>query len=516
MAWILVFCFVLFAGFHAAFADETEDALKKAIETTTDRTELGRLHKRLGEHYVSQDRLKGAADEYLQALSLARGAFSLDERKTIGIHLSWAGRLKEAIAELRGVLAEDPSNLDARVHLAQALSWAGELTEAITEADRILKESPGNREALLVKANALRWKGDAAASIPLYRRLLEEKEEFDARLGLSFALLEAGKIKAARESGKLLKPEQPSQEKDAQGFLQTLKRTTSPSIGLRYNHYEDSDGNIVNRYLLLHGFWLENWRVEVRFQHTDAQERSLDVRAEDLAVRGSFQVTDWLKVRAGVGVTQLGDGNVSHVPTGHIGAEAKVFRGTVGAGVSREAFTELARIIENEIKVVDTQVFASQQLTDRLSLYGEYHYKHFSDENRSNELAVAPRYVIYAGNPEISIGYKFSFIDFDRQTGSGFFDPQGYKAHQGIGSLSYTIWKFYGSVESFGGYQSFLRNDVHSRATFVGGGGVLGFRPTANATLEITGDASRSAAGVAGGGPGFSSFSFGARFVYLF
>jgi len=505
---------MLFAGIGAAAADERVEQLKKAIEATTDVKEQARLHRQLGEHYVAQDQLDEAAEQYLKALSLAREVFSAEERKTMAVHLSWAGRLKEALAEFRGVVAEEPGNLDARVHLARALSWAGEYGAAVREADRVLRESPGNRDALLVKANGLRWGGDPVASLPIYRQLLQEKEDFETRLGLSYALLETGDLKGARETSRALAPQLGFQEKDLQKYLEAEKAATRPSIDLRYSYLEDTDDNIVNTYTLLYGFLIQNWRLTVRLGHTDAEDPRRDVRADSAGISASVPVTPRLRVRGGVGVSRLENGDASNVPTGHVGGEAKVWRGTVGAGISREALTDTAQVIDNEIKVTDAELVVFQQLTGRVSFYGEYHYRDYSNTNSAHDLLLSPTYVVYAGNPRISISYRFRYRDFDRQTGGGYFDPQGYVAHQGTGTLSFELGRLYGTGYVFGGYESF-RDPEQEEGDFLGGGGTLGFRPTSNLSLEIDGITS-SAAGPAAGGPGFRFFSVGARLLYRF
>lgn len=514
MLAILVSVFMLFAGIGAAAADERVEQLKKAIEATTDTKEQARLQRQLGEHYTFQNQLEEAAEHYLKALALARDAFSPEERKTMAVHLSWAGRLKEAVAELRDVVAAEPVNLDARIHLARILSWMGELSAAVEEADRVLQQSPGSRDALLVKATALRWKGDAATSIPIYRRLLDEKDEFDARLGLGYALLAVGDIKGAREAGRVLTAEAPQQEKDLEAYRKAERAATRPSIDLRYSHYDDSDDNVVNAYTLLYGFVVQNWGLTVRYGHTDAKDPRRDVRADTVSVSASVPVTTRFRVRGGVGVTRLEDGGTTNVPTGHVGAEAKAWLGTIGAGVSREALTDIAQLIENKIKVTDAQIFASQQLTSRLSLYGEYHYRDYSDTNHSHDAVLSPTYVVYAGNPRISVGYRFRFLDFDRQANNGYFDPQNYVAHQGFVSASLELGPVYGIGEFFGGHQSF-RDPNKTDADFFGGGGTLGFRPTSNLSLELNGITS-SGAGVSTGAPGFRSFSVGARLLYRF
>lgn len=516
MVQVVVICFVLFLGVWNVYGDETVERLGKAIEATTDPTELGRLHKQLGDHYVAQDRLDEAAEAYLKALSLARESFSLEERRVIAVHLSWAGRLREAIEELQDILARDPENVDSRTHLARTLSWAGDLEGAVREADEVLRRAPGAREALLVKANALRWQGDLTRAIPLYEELLEEEEEFGPRLGLSFALLSRGDIKGSRTSAKLLRPEYPFQERELEELTRTMRAVTHPRLDLRYSRYEDSDDNIVDRYMLFFThLWIGNWRLDGSLRHTAARDPRRDVRADDLEVRGSSRITERVLVRAGVGVSQVEGNGVSNFLTGHVGGEARMLRGTIGVGVSRETFVDIAPLIANEIRITDVSAFISQQLIERLSLYGEYHFRDYSDRNHSHDVQVVSTFVAYRGVPRVGFSYRFRYLNFDRQSGGGYFDPDNYFAHRVSGALSFDTARLYGSAEPFVGWQSFRRFGIDTESTFWGGDVTFGFRLSPYASLEANGSISTEA-GVSTGKPGFRSHVIGARFVFIF
>ena len=101
-------------------------------------------------------RNRASGEEYRKALSHDRG-FTAEDRLMMARHMSWGGRIDEAIEELRAILSEDPGNIDARNHLARCLSWKGDLGGSLEESSRVLAASPGNKDALLTRANALRW-----------------------------------------------------------------------------------------------------------------------------------------------------------------------------------------------------------------------------------------------------------------------------------------------------------------------------------------------------------------------
>ncbi|MBI3553169.1 MAG: tetratricopeptide repeat protein [Elusimicrobia bacterium] len=173
-----------------------------------------------GDALAAQEDFKSAADAYLEALSL--GKFSLEERMTMATRISWGGRLDEAAREFRAVLGEDPANARARTALARTLSWKGDNETALAEIEAVLSKTPDDREALLVKANVLRLSGQGEAAIALYAKLLTGGEDFDARLGLSYAELARGRKDAARADAASLKPKLPYEERELKELAAAL------------------------------------------------------------------------------------------------------------------------------------------------------------------------------------------------------------------------------------------------------------------------------------------------------
>lgn len=506
---IIVFV-LLFGNIYAASAADDIETLKKAIETAKDKKESAQLYKQKGDHYVSQDDYKKAADAYISALSLARNIFSLEERTQIAIYISWGGRLKESAEELRLVLSENPTNLKARIHFARVLSWSGELNEAINEADKVLKESPDNRDALLVKANALRWKGDLRKATPIYKKLLEREEDFDARIGLNYSYLSMGNIKAAKESKKLLKPAYPYQDKEIEELNEYMDRITKPNFDLRYNYYNDSDDNIVDRYSLGFSFWLGNWKNVINYRHTDAKDNTRNNRADDLSFRIYSKVTESFGVGGGLGITQLHNGGTTNLLTWNIKADADILNGTISVSLARDAFTDTAQLIENEIEITNASLYISQRLTDKLSLDGSYSYRDYSDNNNASDLQFSPRYLIHIKNPRINLGYRFRYLDFKKQTGNGYFDPNDFISHQLFISLYYEKGKFYSYLEPYGGYQSFRRYGDKSDDFFGGAYGTFGYKITKYVLFEVNAEGGNYAIETAAG---FNYYLIGARFV---
>ena len=519
-----------------ASAAESSEKLKQAIASTTDPIEAARLRKQLGDQLVAQDDLQTAADEYIKALDLRREAFSSAERVRMAVYLSWADRLARSKDELNAVLAAAPDNLEARVHLARVLSWNGELSGAIHEADRVLEKSPENRDALLIKADALQWQGKLNQSIPIYRSLVEKNDDFDSRIGLSNAYLAAGNRTAAEESRRLLQtPANAQQKRRLARLVDDLEATARPKLDWRYSYYNDSDENLLNRYSIASSFWVGNFDLGMSFRHTQAwgnrcalqppalgdcrlgndtgtRRRIRNARAEDLNLKLYTHPTELFGLGGGIGFGQVADGGTSTFPTGHLKVDAKVWNGSAGASFSREVFSDTAELIKNKIRSSVAGFYLSQSFTDRLSFWGGYNYKSYSDHNHAHDAQSELKYFVYL-NPKIAVGHRFRFLDFKSQSRSGFFDPDDYVSNRFFSSLYVERDFFYLYADAFVGHQSFERNGVASKDFIKGGSASIGLKPSRSLAVELSVEGGDFAAASAAG---FNYFLIGPRIVYRF
>jgi len=498
------------------------DTLRKAIEKSGDDTERALLYKDLGDLYVSGEDYSSAADAYQKALSLSGYAFTPGEKTTMAVYLSWAGRLKEAenvlnlvlsenpaytearvqlarvlswsgrndeaIKELNLVLSENPAHAGARVQLARVLSWSGRNDEAIKEADRVLKDHPGRRDPLLIKANAMRWKGENTKATPIYEQLLQEEENFDARLGLTYTYLSNGYVKKARESFHLLKPKTGRQEKEFKKLSLEMIRETRPNLEPKFSFYKDTDGSKLYRYALSYNSRSDRWKTSIHLRHTDARDATRNNRAEDLWAKSYGKVSDSLSAGGGLGFTQLGDGNTSHFGTGHIRGDYNIWKGKIGASLSRDVFSETAQLIENRIRFTDAGIYLFQNLSERLSIILRYNYRDFSDENSANSLQLGPKYDLYRGKWRLSAGVRLRYVDYKRQSGSGYFDPNNFKSSQFFLSFFTDADRYYLYLEPYFGSQSFERYGEKTDKTFGGATGSVGFKLTERLQVELNGE----------------------------
>lgn len=514
---LTLFSFCCWASPPAIAQEERfEDVIRakqEAIDNAEDPKEKAILHKELGDLLISKDEVNKAADEFLQALSLYRG-FSEDERLQMAIYISWADKFDEAIKELNAILSENPENLKAQVQLARTLSWAGKNEEAIRLADDILKESPDNRDALLIKANATSWKGNPREAIPIYEKLLAEEEDFDARLGLAHAYLAIGKREAALENSRLLESVYPYQERERDKLADALQKATHSDVMTQFSHYHDSDGNDVNKYTALCNFWIYNLKADVLYTHTDAEDDDgRDNSAEEAWANLYYRVTGSLGIGAGVGVAHAGDGDSDTFGTWNARADLDVYNGALGASVSRSLFSETAEIIDNQIMVTIANAYFFQNLTDRWFSSASYTFRDYSDDNHSNDAQFLVRYAVLPQNPRVTLGYRFRYLNFERQTHHGYFDPNDFIANHLVASLYYERGKFYSYLEPYIGYHIFRRYGDSSDDLVGGGAGSVGVWLTKNLSAEAYAEGGSFSVEAAGG---FNYYLVGARLKLLF
>jgi tetratricopeptide (TPR) repeat protein len=519
-ARLLLVALVLAASVAASAAAPAETAgggtepgaasrYREAIAAARSDAEKAVLHKTLGDLLAGEEKFDQAAREYAAALSLSR-EFPAEERLRMARVLSWGKRLDAAVSELRSLLAEDPGNTEARIHLARSLSWKGRLSEAIEEADRVLAESPGNRDALLVKANALSWARDFGASIPIYLGLLEEGEDFDARLGLAYARLREGDLKAASEERERLKPRYPYQEKEATALSAALRGAKGPGVRVGYSYYADSDENRVNRYLASAVYRTGRWTFDGRIHHADADGPPGDAALSAVRIGAFTNLTRSFGIGGGAGLARVENGESHVFGTWDMRTEIRIAGATAGVAASREVLDATAEILRNRIRFLSLAAFLEYPLLRRLTVRAQYAYRDYSDENASDDLALSVRYAFDRTSPSVGVGYRFRYLDFDRQSGSGYFDPSGFTSHQGFATLYAEKGRWHVYLEPFFGHQSFDRFGTKKEEWFGGGNLAAGLRITRDVSLEVHGEGGNYALGTAAG---FNYYLVGARIV---
>ncbi|HML78520.1 tetratricopeptide repeat protein [Geobacter sulfurreducens] len=498
--------------FRGGKIDEAVTAYRATIGQASAVREKAMLHKELGDLYAEKDQYTEAADEYVAALALDHG-FPTTERIRMAVAVSWANRLDDAIFALRAVVADEPDNTTARTHLARTLSWRGDQPDAIAEADRVLAARPGDRDALLVKANALRWQGNSSQALPLYQLILAGSDDFDTRLGLAFAQLQTGNKQEAAANAAILKPRFPYQERDLKRLREEIENTTANTVEASYTRYGDSDDNKADRFGVAYTHRRGDGSLSGSYRHFTVNDTIGDTYADILDAGGYLRLAGRYGVGAGIGVARLDSGSSDMNLTWRLNADADVARGGVSLSLRKDVLTDTASLVENRIRYLSAGISASQRITQRFTLFGGYSWRDYSDDNSAHDLLIAPSYTLYAGDPTVRTGYRFRYLNFDRQSFGGYFDPNDFISHQLFVSVDWQLDRIFLYAEPYGGFQSFDRYGDHTDDIFGGFSGTLGYRFTKRLTGEVNGELGNYALGATSG---FEYYSVGTRFAYSF
>ena len=216
----------VFFLFIYGFMITTAGAAEAAPILETDEAMLMKQH---GDQYASEGDYSKAAEVYAKLLSLS-SVFSDSDRLDMAKVLAWGGNLDRSKGELNALLMKDPKNMKARVQLARIFFWQADMDGSLIETEKALQQSPKDRDALLLKADIARVRGEFENAVSIYEGLLKEEEDFEARNGLAYTYLGAGKLAEARRNFDLLAPDLPYQRQEVELLKGVITDAEKPRV----------------------------------------------------------------------------------------------------------------------------------------------------------------------------------------------------------------------------------------------------------------------------------------------
>jgi tetratricopeptide (TPR) repeat protein len=465
--------------------------------------------KKLGDEHLAKDDVRKAAEAYAQALTFGRGQFTADECVRMAVVLSWDDRLSAAIRELRLVLERDPGNRSARIHLARIYSWDGQLKRAVRIADTILSDSPNDKETLLVKANALEWDDRFNEAIPIYLEIIERDDDFDARVGLATSLLYKGDRAAAQREADTLVANDARQERQLQRLFDALDREMRPRMEIGYDYYSDSDKNHYGRYSARYGLALENHDFAVSIGRTDTHGGG---RADDAMFHADFNASGAVGLALGAGVTRLHNTDNAQFGAGYLQLHGRSRKTMVSGSLSNEILYETSELISNHVRRMSAGGEISQKITSLWSVSGAYSRLRFSDRNQGNDAQVRTELALNLA-PRVVVGYQLRFLDYDTQSGSGYFDPNDFVSHRASASVELNRRKYFTFFQVYGGHQKFVRNDFRTSEWVKGGRASFGVNLSPRLAISVNAAAGDFSTGSVSG---YRYFTAGTKVSYRF
>lgn len=343
-----------------------------------------------------------------------------DEAIAEAVRLANAGDLGKAVDVLDAFLDEHPDDVAARVRLARYQSWRGFVWAARTEANRVLERDARNREALSVLADTASWAGDTATALAVYRRMLAEKEDFDVRLGYTYALLASGDYGQAKYSRWWLFAAKKNRSQTVAEVGRALLRQAERNVEAETNYTHAVDRNERREQSIGLHWPLRRSSLSLRWREVEAQDPSRRQALTMLEGEGAWRLDDRWKLSSRLTVAEGENAQRGGAQLGLVG-RAGHWNGqlVVEHGPRRDT----AIVLQNKINRTSWLGKAGYVVNDRIRFDATLRREDYSDNNAMTGFDTDARFALKPSQPRVAIGLKREQRAFERQSGGGYFDP---------------------------------------------------------------------------------------------
>ncbi len=322
----------------------------------------------------------------------------------VGTNSGNRGLRNGAIAEYRGLISADPTNVPAQVGLARALSYQGQTKEAEATLQTVLATNPNNEEARIALGDAQRF---------------------------------GGKPFEARDSYKAALQTDPNNIGAQQGLAAT-KRATSPSVGVSYSTYNDTNGvrfNSVNYggALRTRGGVIGVIAEQGRFEQGPFRTDRTNIGLSYAKSFGSIQAVAAISRLKYDGVSEKFLYDVSLT-------NSSVERRRYYLGTGRRDVYESAQAVAQGITATTYRAGYNVPIGNRLDFELQGIYYRYSDDNSRYSILPALYYRFRPTNPSLRVGLGYNYDDTDKLRNI-YYTPQGFSSFAALADYSKTVGK---------------------------------------------------------------------------
>ena len=444
-----------------------------------------------------------------------RDAFSLAR---LALVLSWQNRLDESISVYERLLAVTPEDDEARVEMAKICGWAGRYDEARAIYTDLIDRKDHALEAGVGMGDLASWEGNLPEASRWYRQVLQADEGNEkATLGLARVHHWQGLDREAmREAEKAV--ERFPKSREAAKLRDEIRDTLRPTVSPAFDRTLESDTNDLKATRVTASLHADpQTTVDLSLSRHEASFRCragatgapddlcpgetpgeiVSTRADSVSGLYSTRMGTWLVVDGRVGVNRLRrfDGESRTGLSG--GASATVTpsdRYGFGAGVTREALTETARLIDNNVYIDAVAARGWYRFSDIYTVRGSAQRGRFSDGNDRNVFSGSIEAKLPLRHPRLTLGAAGRWVSYANGDGLprvpvGYFSPDRIAAYVATAALSDSFLqkRFYWSADLQAGVQNISNKGVSSGSDNIFGWNLL-------AGWNITHDISAEAA----------------------
>lgn len=221
--------------------------------------------------------------------------------------------------------------------------------------------------------------------------------------------------------------------------------------------------------------------------------------------------TDNLALGVGIGRASEGAGWSTFI--GSVHTSATLLGAELQFGVQRGLLVANAEVMRNHLLQTNFEFVASRSIVNNFSTGLQVRRKILSDGNASTELNLSPAYRLDIWGTNLSLGYRFDYLDYQRQNLMGYYGPRGLISNGGSANWS-VQWRDFYSMMQVDLSHSVHADDRNKPSEFAGTGTIAaGRRVSKNGLIEAYWTAGRDALGTPAG---WRSMNMGGRLDWLF
>lgn len=235
--------------------------------------------------------------------------------------------------------------------------------------------------------------------------------------------------------------------------------------GVAGSYYHDSDSNGRHDEALWGKLPVRGFTVAAEAVSHAAHDSSGDPSSQEVLVGLDVALPGIADLEVRAGALRF-DGDVD--PAGRLKARRVGSWGEVSAVLQYSALAETAAMIRNHVTWGGLQLDGKAALHERFRPDLRVAMRDYSDDNMSLRLRSNLPVAVLLSPLRWEVGYRQEYATFERQSGSGYFDPSSLHSFQAVTSVSYGSGRFEGYGEFYGGLQKSRRYGNDNSEGFYG------------------------------------------------
>lgn len=385
----------------------------------------------LADLYAYSGNLKKATALYKELLATED---NLEILEKLADALTWSGQHKKALHLYNEILAkkDDPK---VRLQKARVLGYLRRYTAATQEYQRILNENYDQEIELEMKARRAQWKNRTISAIGYYEDIIEiNPENLDVLFNLSQLYSYSSQWQEAEKSYRQilrLLPGHPQAEL-ALRKVRLISRHLSVEPAYEYIRADSTDRSVdihKSMYSAKGTLPLGKLRYSFLYRRSERDFNDFADTSEDES-EFSFTYLAGLRWRLNGFYNFISyDNDIDDMETYGGNLNFRFFDlGVWSMGFEKERLENNSKVIRQGLYRDSYKSRLDLDISPRVTLGLDYLYADYSEDNTVNEPGGDITYLLLFEPVQLSLQYRYSMIDFDREI-ADYFSPQEFSVN---------------------------------------------------------------------------------------